>query len=300
MHLRGRNDPRPGGFTLVELLVVIAIIAILVSLLLPAVQTVRESARRAQCANNLKQVGTAVKAFVAARRYFPPAANKDEPRHNFISYLLPYMEQAGVYNKMDLNVNWNEGVNVDAWKATIPFLICPSAPGRRDFVSDYSACPWIDPNAADILEIRPLQQDAVRTSDESWKGVLRLLSQTESDATIMYRMTPAHVRDGLSNTMMVFEVAGRPDHYEEGNLVGTGVIQGDEWASWQNYIVIDRTCNSTQLMNCTNYDEVYSFHLRGCNFVFADGSIHFLPETIDPDTFVSYFTCAAGDIVPPM
>jgi len=142
---KSRNPRRPRAFTLVELLVVITIIGILIALLLPAVQAAREAARRAQCSNNLKQVGLALHNHHSLYDRFPPGGAADQPPFGFyrggqawwgsswLTYLLPMMEQQPLFEKMDFtgasgwpgdtsNTNYNLLKNLG-----IPFLMCPSS-----------------------------------------------------------------------------------------------------------------------------------------------------------------------------
>lgn len=114
------------GFTLVELLVVIAIIGILVGLLLPAVQSAREAARRMQCSNNLKQFGLAMLNYESANRRLP--AGRSPSGLSAHAALLPYMEQTAVGNQVDFNVVWDHINNTVARGASIPIFNCPSDP----------------------------------------------------------------------------------------------------------------------------------------------------------------------------
>jgi prepilin-type processing-associated H-X9-DG protein len=113
----------------------------------------------------------------------------------------------------------------------------------------------------------------------------------------------ANVRDGLSNTFMLFESAGKPNHYVKGVLRPDDPVPAEKyrWASNMAYdtfgINNQVTCPITTLMNCDNYHEVYSFHPGGAIFAYGDGSVDLLSDTVDVDIFVCLFTRAAGDIL---
>lgn len=126
MSIHFSSQSRTRGFTLVELLVVIAIIGILVGLLLPAVQSAREAARRMQCGNNLKQLGLAIHNYESANKRLP--SGRSPSGLSIHAQLLPYLEQNNVYNLVDFNVAWNHANNTTARALDIPTLTCPSDP----------------------------------------------------------------------------------------------------------------------------------------------------------------------------
>src|SRR5438105_770225 len=177
------SSRRHAAFTLIELLVVIAIIAILIGLLLPAVQKVREAAARAKCSNNLKQLGVALHAYHSNWKAFPPAqwTPKNGVNHCWMALILPYIEQDNVYKMIDFTVTWNNAKNDSATVSpTIPnqkqiaLFLCPSAPEGREGsnhrgITDYSATSEItSPNAF----YKKLYAPAIPPSDKTWIGVL--------------------------------------------------------------------------------------------------------------------------------
>src|SRR5262245_746128 len=143
--VRPKHRP-PVGFTLIELLVVIAIIAVLIALLLPAIQKVREAASRTKCTNNLRQLGVAMHNFESSRGGFPPCRTSVNPppaiapkgQHTWAPFMFPYIEQQAVYDRYNFNVAWNDAT--DTSKGTtnsvvvttpINLFLCPSAPAGR-------------------------------------------------------------------------------------------------------------------------------------------------------------------------
>lgn len=306
------------AFTLVELLVVIAIIGVLVGLLLPAVQAAREAGRRSQCINNMKQIGLAILSYETNRGTLPlaytpndsgaqlfgpcdgdmpPATSKSNPAnglapHFVLSFILPYMERQSQYDLIKFNVSYDDGNNALATRQDIPEYICPSADSRQKvFATDYTTLVDInDANYCKYIEAAGLTKRKRRV--EKLAGML-------SDLPLQ----TAHVRDGLSNTFLFFESAGKPNHYVKGVLRPDDQIPADEyrWASnkaydfWGNGAG-DAECGVTTVMNCDNAREIYSFHPGGAIFVFGDGSADYISDTIDVDTFVCQFTRAANDV----
>jgi prepilin-type N-terminal cleavage/methylation domain-containing protein len=275
---------RGRGFTLVELLVVIAIIAVLIGLLLPAVQTARESARRASCMNNLRQTGLAVQSHESARKRIPPGWTSPSgsavlpARHSFYTFILEYLEQAALASQVDWDRDWNVGKNKSLLSARLPMTVCPSAPARTDPVSDYAPCHNV--GASSYSALVTARQITTRSD---WTGLL-----------VPRTRRPSEITDGMSKTILLYEDAGRPLGFTGGKPDGK-TYTGARWADVESYFSIHDQ-RAGQMMNIHNNNEIYSFHPGMCIFVFGDASVRPIEESIDPQVFVSLVTAAAGDV----
>ena len=212
------------GFTLVELLVVITIIGILIALLLPAVQAAREAARRAQCQNNLKQIGLALQNYHSTFQIFPPSANwnpataaniqtTNNPnlRENWVIMLLPFLEQQALHDAFDLSLPIPDPVNQPARGTKLSVMLCPSdGYNRRDFDgSQYSQGPgWARGNYAANATLGKMTltghsgiEAAAFPESEGWKSsFVRGVMGANCSVSI------EEIRDGTSNTILVGEI----------------------------------------------------------------------------------------------
>lgn len=310
-----------GGFTLVELLVVIAIIGILVALLLPAIQAAREAARRTQCTNKLKQLGLAFLNYESAKKQLPlaytpnyvpsasspnlagpcpgmPVSNpvtNGKPKHFVLTFILPYLEYQALYDRIDIVArDWNSTsasptkgtINNDAVKVDIPDFICPTAENRPNtYTTDYYT----------MVDILDAPYCAIEPSLKSRRSVDRLLGLLQDTPTSLKKCT-----DGLSKTFMFFESAGRPINWDSSRRPLPAAMTSEyQWADPAVYAVWgnskDPLCTLNVIMNCNNYQGLYSFHSGGGNQLMGDGSVTFLSENVDLDTFISLYTRAADD-----
>jgi len=281
----GWRSGRPaGGFTLVELLVVIAIVATLIALLLPAVQGARESARRTGCLMNMRQLGLATHGYLTLKKRIPPgwtapAGSATLPaRHNVITFLLPFLEQGAIADRVDWNRNWNVGRNTTALAVDLPILRCPTAPGGRQYISDYAACNQITVNAYNLLLTARL-----------------IKPRSNRDGMLQNKpRKPGEISDGLSKTFLLFECAGRPFEYRDGRATGVTTVTGARWADVDSYYAVHEQ-RAGRMQNLHNNNETYSFHVQGATYLFGDAAARFIDDGIDPEVYVSLFTASAGD-----
>jgi len=330
------------GFTLVELLVVMAIIAVLAGMLLPAVQAARETARRTSCAGNMRQMALATHNYEAAFKMMPSGGegtdySTDPPSTRFdtqsvFTQILPYIEQASLYQQIDMRYSYRVDINAPAAKQEIPIFICPSNPWST--VADPQGFGQIDYFATVYTDIDPvtgLRANAAGSGNRRADGALCV------PAAPM-----AAISDGTSNTILFIEDIGRThpsvgfhtdSHYADpvctgatGDLAddcagtsnnravhrwadpdagGSGVsgppnASGDATTPWARFINQNSTpiggtasCPWTS-NNCGLNDEPFSMHPGGCNSVFADGSVHFLSERLDAATMRGLVTRSEG------
>src|SRR5579883_275811 len=291
---------RRPAFTMIELLVVIAIIAILIALLLPAIQSSRELARRTQCANNLMQIGLALGNYTSTHRVLPPGSvDFTRPivnlpqgyHHSWVVQILPFLEQRNVYRRFDFRRGVYAAANDTARGTRIMTFLCPSSPivGQMS----YAGC----------------HHDVEAPIDVDNHGVLYLNSHVAHD----------DIADGLANTILVGEARnGASLGWASGTrstLRNTGTrindldptsassptgrpitnpnpyYQDDNLATVQNLV-------ENGVLPIGFVGGFSSFHSsQGCNFLFCDGAVHFLKQSIDQHVFRLLGNRADGEIL---
>lgn len=243
---------RKSGFTLVELLVVIAIIGILVGLLLPAVQMARESARRIQCASNLKNVGLALHNFADAYRTLP--AGSESYKGTFQAWsgrILPYVEQTSLFSQIDFAQPWDApGSNAAASVKHVPIYLCPSTRFQFEGKQDYGG----------IVGTALLPLPGGSGPHEAFGCGTLIRTSKEQPAPVRL----SAVTDGLSLTLAVGESSDR-------NPESSG-----RWACGLNCFA-----QSEADLGLVDSGELFSLHPNGAHGLFADGHLQFLSRTID-------------------
>ncbi len=319
---------RRAAFTLVELLVVMAIISILIGMLLPAVQKVREAGARVKCQNNMKQIGLAIMNYESTAGKLPPACYTPEDDPAFVppepallpdaqpprsvhTLLLPYIEQGNLYNRFDPTLDWRQpGRNRDALLNKVVIYLCPSAPtadrtqtfpssvggGKiTGYVTDYTTPVRINPDLANYPKLLGLIPP----------GYSAML-QPNLESPIL------GVTDGTSNTLLFVEVSGSPDEYAMGRWTGRELTSPTLWADHRNPYVFDgcdpnnptatpaavAPVSRSMALNCTNNGEMYSFHTGGANVVYGDGSVRFLRQNVSIGVMAALITRAGGEVLP--
>jgi len=322
---------RRSGFTLIELLVVIAIIAVLIALLLPAVQASREAARRAQCVNNIRQLGIGLHNFHDVNNQLPnsvrPSGLTTQPRVAGLLSMLNYMEQTQVYNAINLGLTWGEPANSTAVKTRISTFLCPTTPadaGRLDGIPEVQPySPTWTPTVAAITDYSPLVGIDARLSAY---GLFPAGSVPPETLIVKNKKTRlADATDGLSNTVAFVESAGRPFVYRKGGKQIGAVPEHRVNAGGWSRPASDVTLNGSTadgssfpgrtVINAANGEDVFgrgfpdpyyvtegtgaifAFHPGGANVLLGDGSVRFVKETVSLKTFAALATRAGGEII---
>ncbi len=271
---------RRRGFTLIELLVVIAVIAILVALLLPAVQQAREAARRAQCKNNLKQIGLALHNYHGTHNIFPPGyvAGAAWPLTTngwgWCAMLLPDLDQGPLYDEINFNLPIENSANLPVPAQILPTLICPSDQlGGGTFQITDAGGNVVVPTAAPFSYAATVGDDSSEADGQTGNGSFYRNSNIRISNLI----------DGTSTTVLVGDRAWGMANGTWAGAPTNALVRAGQFNPWNA-----ATANSPVFMLVHNnfiniltdsdggLDDFSSFHTGGAQFLFADGSVRFL------------------------
>ena len=344
------------GFTILELLILVSIITLLMSLAIPAIVMSKKASQRVVCADKFRRLGTAMYSFNTVENSFPPGisvsltgpllTSPELRAHNYMAYLLPYLEGVSLMGPYYFDSNFASPVNQTALSTQLSIMICPSSPPRElltsnKFVPSLVLTPSVKRNPivssligpldakytstfngalSDYTVIAMVHKDVIRElglkEEQSWglgrmgmfplpvtdtneilQRISNLVLQPNED-TFQRRFKQGDITDGTGNTIMMVECAGRPQRWEqERRTESQEPVEGGAWGDPETILEINGLPNNPLcLLQCDNYNEIYSFHAGGANFLFADGHVDFIDKLIDSKLLVSLISPNSGDI----
>lgn len=305
---------RPRAFTLIELLVVVTIVGVLVALLLPAVQAAREAGRRAQCLNNLKQLGVALHCYHIDNRCFPRAgagvasltnaAVKKKWTLSWGAAILPGLEQQALYDSINQRASYLDSSNLAAGQTVLSVFVCPSSPYKEymkpngdtpSSTTRYARSDYGGNWGERALRAYPSQNCqnnyASDGGDRYARGVL--LFSGEPVVSI------ETITDGTSQTVVAGEGPdamhgiwiGQKDAWDQSAPLNGHISSQSSWSS------CGPSCQGPYGDACDYGQEFHSYHPGGVNLLFADGSVHFLNEGLDVKVLAALLSRKGGEVI---
>jgi prepilin-type N-terminal cleavage/methylation domain-containing protein/prepilin-type processing-associated H-X9-DG protein len=286
---------RTGGFTLVELLVVIAIVGILIALLVPAVQTAREAARRVSCVNNLKQIGLAMHQHNDAYKRLPPAVpERGEFTTSAFVWCLPFIEQAATYGQYDFEIGPNDGTNAELTAQILPMFLCPSMTtldgSRPPGMASYAVC------TGSGFSRFPIAIATGRPDPNNHNGAI---IDPIRGKTSLAKISSA---DGTSQTFLTGELDyGLINLNERMGGTGSGAGGSTQWAFAYPGVTWGSTAgrfNSDRLVTgFLEWETFRSEHPTGVNMLFCDGSVRLMPDDTSDATLDALANREDGTVI---
>jgi hypothetical protein len=251
------------------MLVILTVVGLLLALLIPKLLASRESSHRIQCSNNLRRLGSAVNDFVAKNRHFPPSHSNYSLLNDstWIARVLPQLDEQGLYDRYNFQLPWNHLANARVKNQDLSVLLCPASRHRENGQGDYAAI------------YGPREMPGLKKGWQAGRAYAAGIMIAVGGDTKNKPVKPSEVIDGLSKTLIIGEDAGRLD-------------DSRFWLDPYQAFVQESRINSTRA------DELFSDHPGGAFVVFADGRVHFLPESTELDVIDALVTRARGEVVP--
>jgi prepilin-type N-terminal cleavage/methylation domain-containing protein/prepilin-type processing-associated H-X9-DG protein len=326
---------RRRGFTLIELLVVIAIIAVLIALLLPAVQSAREAARRAQCVNNLKQLGLAAHNYHDTNGKFPAGLylhpvfgppGLDWNNSSWLVLMLPQMEQQPLWNAVNFSIMWGDQLgggwrwsktqmgqqNMSVRMTVLNSLICPSDPSPN--IDNFNADEIIGQMAAGTSYVGNVGDNCLACGPTA--GVVEFCADTgrlcRGPQLGHNRITDPQIDNGNQAGSGIFWAWGSnvginmvTDGTSNTFMAGEQIRAVTRWNCWveanqsvgSTAIPLNYKLNPPNVENWTRHYSFRSMHPGGANFLMADGSVKFVKDTINFPIYQALSTRGQGEIV---
>lgn len=315
---------RRKAFTLIELLVVILIIGLLIALLLPAVMSSRESARRTECANNMKQIGLASHNFAAANNSFLPSNHRPQegetaPCVGWNALILPFMEESRIYQEYDISQNWYDddvSNNRLVGEIRVPAYGCPAAANPNRWVT------YIDAEG-DVFQQAPTDYVASsgiyymnNVEENLYRGAMASPGRYYGASGVTAGedgVNLSEIKDGTSHTIQVVEMADKPNVWRAGKLAATrdpdnpftlaypsfsqGNWSAPNWNHLRSWSFDGETAFGPCAVNCANQASIYSFHPGGANVLMCDGSVQWVRAGMSQEMFVAMVSVADSEVV---
>ncbi len=304
---------RRSAFTLIELLVVIAIIAVLIGLLLPAVQKVREAAARMSCQNNLKQIGVGLHNYHSSYQTLPPGSNSSG--FTVVALLLPFLEQNNVYNQINLNGSPDDpAANGVPYATPIKMLICPSDPfvilpqgtAGNNYFANYGTNINFFGNSTVANGTFALRDSGI--------PLIKITDGTSNTAAFSELLKGDFNNAAYSKADWInVSAVGLPSTADQAysicqsanpqNLSYQCFSSGGEWLSDDStgtaytHVVPPNTTNCVWLENLTFAITASSAHPSGVNLLLCDGSVHFVANSISLTTWRALGTRNGGEVL---
>jgi prepilin-type processing-associated H-X9-DG protein len=292
------REPR---WTLLDALVASTVVVVLLGLLAPALGHSRQEAERTRCADNLRQIGRGVDQHVDKKAVYPAVFVRNPRRHGWTAFVLPYLRH-DLAEKYDFSANWSDPANAEVIRQPIAIFECPTAryagrsskgvlPDTKNTYEganlDYLATNRISPQVVDSGWLPRNTQVNGILSREQW-------------------CRPSEIRDGVSSTILLAEVAGTPAKYVFRNKLPEPMYKKRGFGAWGDagcYIQGHGHQPDGEMwpgfcaINCTNDDAVYSFHSGGAHLLFADGSVRFASEQLDVFVLLAAISRDNGELI---